>query len=105
MPILKGLGILGLAKGAKAIGGFFKGTGGQVAVKGAGVGVAGAGVGHGIQRAFEGFGRGTERVFRSAWGQEIDEQTGEVRHNPLISLVWIVLIVGVVLIVLNKLKK
>ena len=101
MPIIK---IPLIAKGAKVIGGFFKGSGGKVAAKGAGAGVAGVGIGHGIQRAFEGFGRGTERVFRSAWGQEIDE-TGEVRHNPLISVVWITLIVGIVLIVLSKLRK
>ena len=102
MPILKGLGIV---KVGKAIKGFFKGSGGQVVAKGAGAGVAGAGIGHGIHQAFQGFGRGIERVFRGAWGQEIDEQTGEVRHNPMISIVWIVLIVGVVLIVLKNLRK
>ena len=102
MPILKGLG---LVKAGKIIKGFFKGSGGQVVAKGTGAGVAGAGIGHGIRQAFQGFGRGTERAFRGAWGQEIDEQTGEVRHNPLISIIWITLIVGIVLIVLSKIKR
>ena len=101
MPIIK---IPLIAKGGKAIKSFFKGRGGQVAAKGAGAGAAGLGIGHGIHQAFQGIGRGIERIFRGAWGQEIDE-TGAVQHNPLISIVWIVLIVGIVLIVLRKLRK
>ena len=93
-----------ITKGTKAIKGFFKGSGGQVAAKGAGVGATGLGIGHGIEQAFRGIGQGIERAFRGVQGQEIDKETGEVRHNPLINIFWITLIVGIVLIVLKKVK-